>query len=305
MYKTRTYRNFWYSGAATTGAEVIDFSNIEPHIRPNKRTVTYWYAQDEWNLARDWTLTAGVRHDKYSDFGGTTNPRVALVWEAAYDVTAKLLYGRAFRAPSFNELYGINPVANGTASLQPEKVATGEAAVSWQARKDLQLNASLFRYDAKDLIRLVSTRYVNTGRQHGTGGELEAVWDAGRNLRVTVNYSQQKSIDEATDRDPGLAPRQHWYARADWLWTAGWMASVQLNEVADRARASGDTRPAVGDYNTVDFTLRTSGDWRKWNFAVSIRNLFDTKAYEPTDTSVPGDLPLPRRSFYLQASYRI
>jgi outer membrane receptor for ferrienterochelin and colicins len=39
----------------------------------------YAYGQDEWRAAQDWTLTAGLRHDHYSDFGSTTNPRLALV----------------------------------------------------------------------------------------------------------------------------------------------------------------------------------------------------------------------------------
>jgi iron complex outermembrane receptor protein len=34
-------------------------------------------------LRRRLGLTAGVRHDQYSDFGGTTNPRMALVWTPA------------------------------------------------------------------------------------------------------------------------------------------------------------------------------------------------------------------------------
>ncbi|CAK0780863.1 hypothetical protein CCP3SC15_810013 [Gammaproteobacteria bacterium] len=91
---------------------VIDYYDIQSHLLPHQRRVDYLYAQDEWNLARDWTLTAGVRHDRYSDFGSTTNPRLALVWDATLNLTAKLLFGQAFRAPSFTEQYGINPVTN-------------------------------------------------------------------------------------------------------------------------------------------------------------------------------------------------
>src|SRR5207237_2069032 len=113
---------------------IVDVSSTAPFLLPHDRKVSYAFAQDEWTVAKDWTLTAGVRHDEYSDFGGTTNPRLALVWEAAYNVTAKLLYGTAFRAPSFTELYVINnPVLIGNPNLQPEKMKTMEAALSWQA----------------------------------------------------------------------------------------------------------------------------------------------------------------------------
>jgi iron complex outermembrane receptor protein len=55
-------------------------------------------------LANNWSLTAGAGYNHYSDFGNTFNLRAALVWEARYDLTAKLMYGSAFRAPSFQEM---------------------------------------------------------------------------------------------------------------------------------------------------------------------------------------------------------
>ncbi|MCC2643790.1 MAG: outer rane receptor for ferrienterochelin and colicin [Nitrospira sp.] len=56
------------------------------------------YLQDEWAIADHFVLNVGVRHDQYSTFGGTTNPRLALIstWDKN---TVKLLYGQAFRAP--------------------------------------------------------------------------------------------------------------------------------------------------------------------------------------------------------------
>ena len=310
LYKARTYNNFLFNaaGVPVVTGPVIDATNIQPHIRPQSRAVDYFYVQDEWNVVRDWTLTAGVRHDRYSDFGGTTNPRLALVWDAAYDVTAKLLYGRAFRAPSFNEQYGLNPVAKGNPNLRPETVGTLEAAVSWQANQDTQINLNVFRYNAKDMIRLLGTAFANTGAQHGTGMELEAVWDASHDVRFTANYSQQKSIDDVANTDAGYAPHRRIYARADWLFTAGWFASAQLNRVADRLRAAGDSRPPVPDYTTVDITLRTNDRRAQWDFAASIRNLFNAKALEPTlapGTALPNDLPLAPRSLYLQVVYRL
>lgn len=143
--------------------------------------------QDEWNFARDWTVTAGVRHDHYSDFGGTTNPRWALVWDAWYDLTAKLMYGQAFRAPGFIESHGIaNPVTLGNPDLKPETNHTLEAAFSWQARAGTQLNLTVYRYAMGNIIRTVPNAAPNTGAtcrntgdQDGHGMELEAAVKAG------------------------------------------------------------------------------------------------------------------------------
>jgi iron complex outermembrane receptor protein len=320
LYRVRTMKNFQINAAGVpvpnpTSGELVDYSGIQPHLIPHRRVNNYFYAQDEWNFARDWTLTAGLRRDNFSDFGATTNPRVALVWDAALDLTAKLLYGQAFRAPSFAEQYTINPVANGNPNLQPESIRTLEAAFAWQARRDTQLNLSLFRYNVKDSIRAVAnavagtgSTFTNTGKLNGHGTELELVWDAGRTLRFTGNYSWQRSTDEATQTDTGYAPHNHAYVRADWRFAGNWLASPQLNWVADRRRPFGDARPAVPDYRSVDLTLRTERDRNQWGVAASVRNLFNANIVEPSlapGSAIPNDLPMPRRSFYLQATHSI
>lgn len=314
LYRTKTIKNYRLSAAGVpipTGA-VIDYSDIQPFIQPQRRKIDYVFAQDEWRLAKDWTLTAGLRHDRYSDFGGTTNPRLALVWDAALDLTAKLLYGHAFRAPSFSEQYSINPVANGNPALKPESIRTLEAAFSWQARKDTQVNLSVFRHASRDMIRLVQntapapgSTYQNAGAQHGRGFELEAVWDASHDLRVSGHYAYQKSIDETSNQDAGYAPHHHLYGRADWRFMSGWLVSGQINHVADRRRPAGDKRPQLADYSTVDLTLRSDRGRQAWNFAVTVRNLFDADVFEPSlapGVAIPNDLPMAPRAIYLQVS---
>ncbi|OHC65349.1 MAG: TonB-dependent receptor [Rhodocyclales bacterium RIFCSPLOWO2_02_FULL_63_24] len=315
LYRTKTYKNYRLSaaGAPIPTGPVIDYSEIQPFIRPQLRKLNYFFVQDEWNFAQDWALTAGLRHDRYSDFGNTTNPRLALVWDAALDLTAKLLYGQAFRAPSFNEQYGINPVANGNPSLLPETIRTLEAAVTWQARKDLQLNLGVFLYRMADLIRLVSntapapgSTFQNTGVQRGRGLELEADWDAGRSLRLSGHYAFQRSLDASTGQDVGYAPRHRVYARADWRFASGWLVGGQLNRVTDRRRPAGDARASIADYTTLDLSLRSERGKGRWEFAASIRNLFAADVREPSlapGLTLPNDLPLAPRSFYLQAIF--
>lgn len=318
MYDTSEIRNFNYTpaGVPIPLASLVDFSETAPFNLPQRRTVGYVYAQDEWNFAKDWTLTAGVRHDHFSDTGGTTNPRVALVWDAALDVTAKLLYGRAFRAPAFAEQYAItNPVSLGNPNLHPETIDTLEAAVSWQASQNVLLNLSAYRYAMQEIIRLVprpilgtGSVYANTGNQNGYGMEFEVEWDVSRSLRLAGYYAFQESIDEVTHRNAGYAPRHHLFGRADWRVAGSWMVSGQVNHVADRQRAAGDLRAPIQDYTTLDLTLRTEQRRGNWNFAASVRNVFDADVREPSlapGLSIPNDLPMAPRTFYVQATYSL
>lgn len=321
MYQTAEHRNFTYAANGTPiptpgGAPVLDFSDTAPFILPQRRMVDYVYAQDEWNFAKDWTLTSGLRHDHYSDFGSTNNPRLALVWDAAQNVTTKFLYGCAFRAPAFAEVYGVtNPVAIGNLNLRPETICTKEVALAWQARKDVQVNVNVFDYTMKDIIRTVpntvpntGSTYNNTGDQTGQGAELEAVWVAARSLRLSGHYAYQRSVDKATDQDAGYAPHHHVYGRADWGFTSDWQLSGQVNYVADRKRAANDLRADIPNYTTMDLTLRTERGKGRVSFATSIRNVFDADVREPSlapGTAIPNDLPMARRSLYVQAVFQL
>ena len=59
---------------------------LEASLPASDRDVLYAFAQDEWYFAPDWTLTTGLRADRYSDIGATLNPRVSLVWQTRYNL---------------------------------------------------------------------------------------------------------------------------------------------------------------------------------------------------------------------------
>ncbi|MFZ6653617.1 TonB-dependent receptor plug domain-containing protein [Undibacterium sp. TJN19] len=315
MYDTYEFKNFTITAAGLPqpAGPIQTYTGALAFLEPHRRKIDYFYLQDEWQLAPDWNLTAGVRHDRYSDVGSTTNPRLALVWDAAYNLTAKLLYGEAFRAPSFSELYSINnPTQRGNPAIQPETIKTLEAALVWQARNDVQVKFNVFKFRMKNLIRLVSnpikgtgSSYANTTEQEGHGMETELSWQPGSQLRFSGNYSYQHNVDEATGQDAGYAPHHHVYARADWQFAPSWMLTPQFNWVADRKRTVGDTRPAIADYKTVDLSLRTNAG--AWEVSGGIRNLFNADARDPSFApgSIVNDIPLPGRSLFVQVMLKL
>ena len=321
LYRTREFKNFDVitSGPLTglpvplPGGPLIEAPVEGSFLSPHRRRVEYVYVQDEWNFARDWTLTAGVRQDRYSDFGHTTNPRVALVWDASLDLTAKLIYGSAFRAPSFNEQYGVNPVASGNPAILPETMRTLEAALQWRAGRELQLNFNVFRYAMGRIIKTApnpapapGASYRNEGSQRGHGGEVEWVWDPRLDLRFSGGYAYQRSIDELNQVDAGYAPRHHLNARLDWSLAGDTTLSGKLNHVAKRQRAFGDTRSPIHDYTTLDLTLRTALARTGWELSLALLNALDADVREPSlpSAAIAGDLPMAGRSLSAQASYR-
>jgi len=310
MYRIRESKNYTLTPFAVPVplGQVVNVSGTTPFIKPHDRTVLFAYVQDEWRFAHDWSLTSGLRYDHYSDVGGTFNPRVALVWQVDYALTAKLLYGHAFRAPSFAEQFNINnPVTLGNPHLNPETIDTTELAFDLRASDTLSTGLNVFYHKMHDIIRFVddpgsTTKTAqNIGSQTGYGLEYEINWTPWRHLSLTGNYAFQQSHDRKMNADPGFAPHHQVYVRANWQPLAGMQVIPQVNYVAGRDRSKGDTRDAVDDYTTVDLTLRWKPDRAQaYELALSGRNLLDANVREPSPASglIPDDLPLAGRQVY-------
>ena len=282
-------------------------------IQPHDRRIAFAFAQDEWSIAPDWDLTGGIRYDHYSDFGNTVNPRLALVWQTRYNLTSKLLYGRAFRAPSFQELYNINnPVALGNPNLKPEIIDTVEVAFDYQSTDNLRYGLNVFSYKMRDILRLVSDLPLaptytvqNAGDQTGYGLEIEVDARLGPTLDLIGNFAYQHSTDEEVNNTVADAPGHQVYLRADWRLASTWRLDAQWNLVANRRRAANDLRPAIDDYTTTDITIRYKRPNTQWELAAAVKNLLDQDRREPNLAPgyIPNDLPLAGRTWFLEARY--
>ena len=296
---------------------VVDVSDnpAEVWMPTVQRTNYYAYAQDEWHFADNWHLTSGVRYDHYSDFGGTINPRMALVWATTDTVTTKALYGRAFRAPSFNELYVVNnPSAVGDPNLGPQTIDTYELALSQQVTPTIFYSINTFYYHTDDLISaealegVTSRRYANIGQQSGHGAELETTYSASQTLTVYAYYAWQNAKDDRTGANVANVPQQLAYARAIWSYRPEWQLTPQLNWVGEQARTPGDARAPLEDYVTLDLTVRKQNLAQHLDLMLTAQNVFDVNVKDPSPagapTEVPGDFPMAGLTILGEIQYR-
>lgn len=95
---------------------------------------------------RSLNFSAAVRHDDYSDFGKTTNPKYGVTWSPFEGLTLRGSYGKSFHAPDMGDSYAVDTraiffpnfglvapgspptdtivLAGGNPGLQPEKAKT-------------------------------------------------------------------------------------------------------------------------------------------------------------------------------------
>ncbi|OYY92095.1 MAG: hypothetical protein B7Y45_01015 [Sphingomonas sp. 28-66-16] len=77
------------------------------------------------------TLNAAVRHEEYSDVGGTTNPKFGIEWSPVAGLSLKGSYGKSFRAPSLGEIYNPNPALNVNNFIDPKSPTGRSDVLGW------------------------------------------------------------------------------------------------------------------------------------------------------------------------------
>lgn len=162
------------------------------------------YGQWQADWTSQWSSTLGLRQDDNSNYGRSLNPRLGLVYQATADQTWKLLYAKAFRAPSIS---GENYVTFGSFSgqtnaqgqyvgtgfrvpnpdLKPERLQGVELALLQRLNRDWEFNARAYRYRVQDLIQ---PRSEPNPEQF-----IEGAWLSQASILDNVDSSQNFGLD--------------------------------------------------------------------------------------------------------------
>lgn len=273
-----------------------------------ERYSVFLAVQDQWYFHRNWTLTLGGRWDRYSDFGTIFNPRLGLVWDPLHDFTAKLLYGEAFRAPSFSELYlKNNPSGLGSDTLVPERIKTLELVADYQVTSGFRLINSLYYYKAEDLIenKLVGNVYQfqNSTQKKGYGLEIEALWRVSSQLNMKGQYSYQHSENSDTGDSIADAPNHTGYIAIDYKFKNNWALHLDNHWIGSSVRERTDMRNKLSGYAWSTLKVSKTFENRKLVTSLIIKNLFNDNARSPSSPIIPSDYPLESRSIWAEITY--
>ncbi len=293
---------------------VQDFSDSYPQIDQATRNIWSVYLQDTWNITKALNFTLGVRHDQYSDFGGTTNPRSGLTWAFMKNASLKFLYGEAFRAPSFAEMYAIyqkNSIVRGNKDLDPETVRSYEIGLSYKFNKYVLSNVNYFYNDIKDLIVLRSTfedttrilSYENFGDAHVQGIEMETRVNIVKDNYVFMNYTFQNPEDNRGNDLPFVAQHKGNFGVNVHSWK---YINTNLSTFVSgtRSREEGDDRNNLPAYALLNLSLIAKEFFKTMEIQGTVFNLLDKDYSDPGPISVPDDIPRPGRTFFVGLSYQ-
>ncbi|MFC1510175.1 TonB-dependent receptor plug domain-containing protein [Candidatus Omnitrophota bacterium] len=286
-----------------------DISSIAMWGKPALREIWALYLQDEWEVVKNVNLTAGVRYDQYNDFGSTTNSRVGLVWKLDERINLKLLYGEAFRAPNFEELYLINnPATMGNAGLSPENIRTYEAGIDYYPFEGMHIQLNGFYNMVENRIDLVAigggvSEFQNKGNAtiYGIETEVQYKWNSSR---IYTNYTYQYPKDDDLDARLADVPSNRFNIGLDTNWGKYLHANLHWQYAGKRYRAASDTRDALGSYSVVNSSVTFKNFLKALELQVSAYNVFDEDYFYPAPAStVQSDFPAQGRTFFVEARY--
>ena len=290
-----------------------DISSWGNFNEDHTRDIWALYLQDIWDINPAVSLTCGVRYDHYSDFGGTVNPRAGFVWEFMDDTSVKLLYGSAFRAPSFTELYQKNNPSNvGNANLAPEEIDTYEVGLERRLGKDFTLRLDYFYSKMKNLIIIGEkpsltdpAENVNQGTAKVDGIEAEFAYDFGNDAYGYINYCYQHPTNGETGQRLPEVPNHKVNALVNYSPWKYLNANVGVSWIGKRPRDNNDTRQDLPAATLVDLTLIVRNFYKTLEFRGSAYNLFDEDYRDPSPypVQVPHDYPTNERMFLIEARY--
>ncbi|MCG6553071.1 MAG: TonB-dependent receptor [Candidatus Magnetominusculus sp. LBB02] len=279
----------------------------------DRRTSNNWavYAQDELKILNNLILNAGLRYDYYSTFGGTLNPRMAMIYNPIDSTTIKLLYGRAFRAPTTYELYyndgGVTQKTN--PDLRPELIETYELILGQSLGLGYLLEASLFYNDIKNLITLETDPtdgllvFRNQGNLTTKGIELQIdkQWD--NKVKGSVGYTFQQTKDEQTNQDVTNSPQHLLKAKLMVpLISNKLFAGIEEQFTSRRMMSNGEF---AGSFYITNLTLSSSNYIKGMEASMSVYNLFNKKYTDPAPPqNLQSAIEQDGINFRLKVTYR-
>lgn len=176
------------SDILTTG-DIVGYGTSSPSVSGDRRVYAF-YAEAAIPIVKNLELNAAVRYDHYSDFGSTTNPKLALRWQPVPMFLGRASFGTGFRAPALPELYspivttntqpGLSdpvrcPVTNdqvndcvtqfvniqgGNTELKPEKSTQWSIGGVLEPLEGLSLGVDWFSIELKDQVGLLNPAAV-------------------------------------------------------------------------------------------------------------------------------------------------
>ncbi|MEA1979981.1 MAG: TonB-dependent receptor [candidate division Zixibacteria bacterium] len=250
------------------------------------------YTQLQIKLFNKFSTTSGIRLVKNSDIGKVFfTPRTGLIYKYSNKLLFKLLYGKAFRFPTFFEKYvETYNVLYGSTSLKQEEIQTVDFAI---INKFKQFNSRLnffAEYTKNGIIRepVLNTavyganavQYANNSKLDIYGFEYAFSFTNKKYGYMSFNVSWKKGKDKLTDND-----LLYFSNLTGNFWASIYKFSpLYITPTIQYVGARKGQSSLNGEYTLDDYYLvniSSKYNYNNFSFVLTLKNILDTEYSYP------------------------
>ncbi len=279
-------RDQWRGGVTLyTGAEAftdhIESSNLGTHSRARGAA----YAALDVRALRRLSLSLGLRSESYRGAFDQLSPALSGAWWANSMLKLRASASRAYRLPTFTDLYYRDPANRGNPALRPETAWNYEAGADLRPPGAWRLQATVFHRRDRDGIDYASSSPLgpwearNITRLNFTGAEASAGW-RGRSQMAEFSYTGMRA---ASTLPAGIFTK---YVMNYPVHSGVFTWSGTAGKLAARTRLGALERRARSPYAIWDAALAWRG--RRISPFVQATNLANTRYEEILRVPMPG-----------------
>lgn len=185
------------------GAEVYSDSIDSNNLGMHSRTRTAPYVALDVRALRRFSFSLGLRDEVYGSSNHEFSPTLAAGYWIAPALKLRASVSRAFRLPTYTDLYYHDPANVGSPNLRPERAWSYEGGLDWNAGGRLRAAATIFQRRERDGIDYVRSsvndiwRATNFQRLQFTGVEASVALRPASGHELEWQYTGLRGAQDA------------------------------------------------------------------------------------------------------------
>jgi outer membrane cobalamin receptor len=279
-FKLGEARSLTLGGEA--GGDWIVSSNLGDHSFARMSC----FSELQWMFGKTIAIYPGLRFDHYSNFGSSASPSLSGSWWVWPRIRLRSSVGRAFRIPTFTELYYWGPNYQADPTLKPESAWSTELGTDFIPSRNWLASLTLFDRRERNVIDWIRAsasekwRTANIQKLHTAGLDLGLERSLGSHARLSAHYSYI-----STDaKSPGFYSKYVLdFARHSGAVSTGFPLPLKMKyqqTLNYKRRANGR------DYWLLDNRLERS--FPKFAIAADFTNLLNSRYQDVIGVDMPG-----------------
>jgi iron complex outermembrane receptor protein len=264
--------------------ETIDSSNLGTHDR-NRGAV---YVDLDIRELRRFSLSLGAREEIFSGKGAQFSPTLGAGFWLKRDLRIRASVGRAYRLPSYTDLFYHDPATSGNPNLRPESAWSYEAGLQWYPSGKIQAQATIFENRERNVIDYV--KFFTTDINHAAN--IQTLNFTGVESSLKAHLTDRQTLDASYTWIHGTQQALSGFASSKYVFNypinnavIGWQGQLR-GDILARTRVGVVERFGRMTYGVWDADVgRYFG-----NIGVrfSLSNLTDTSYQEVSGVNAPG-----------------